>query len=79
MYKLDCLNDLVDNENPIGLWIHGPAGSGKSYSVRKIFKPIFIKPQNKWWDGYEGEPYILLDDFDRQGACLAHYLKIWAD
>ena len=22
---------------------------------------------------------MLLDDFDKTGACLAHYMKIWAD
>jgi len=62
-----------------GIWIYGPSGAGKSHYVRYKEDNLFIKAQNKWWDGYRGEDAVLLDDFDQQGACLFHYLKIWAD
>lgn len=60
-------------------WIYGEPRLGKSYACRSAYPDLYEKPQNKWWDGYQGETAVLLDDFDKQGACLGHYLKIWAD
>ncbi len=60
-----------------GLWIYGPPGTGKSHFARTNYPSLYIKPQNKWFDGYAGEDAILLDDFDFAG--LGHNLKIWAD
>lgn len=70
---------MTHNDQPIGIWIYGPPGTGKSTSVRNMYPELFIKAQNKWWDGYEGEETVLLDDLDKYGACLGHYLKIWSD
>lgn len=62
-----------------GVWFYGPPGTGKSHTARKDFADIYVKAQNKWFDGYTGQKTIVLDDFDKQGVCLGHYLKIWAD
>lgn len=59
-------------------WIYGEPRVGKSYCVRMAFD-VFEKPMNKWWDGYCGEEVVLIDDFDKHGQCLGHYMKIWAD
>lgn len=62
------------------LWIYGPPRSGKSYAVYNKYKEnIFMKQMNKWWDGYDGEKVVLLDDFDKGGKALGHHLKLWAD
>lgn len=71
------LCDEYHHDSVRGLWIWGPSGTGKSTSVRAEFPSLFLKQQNKWFDGYAGEEAILIDDMD--SSCLSHYLKIWAD
>lgn len=63
-----------------GYWFYGPAGSGKSRAARHsvlIQGERFLKQQNKWWDGYAGQPIVVLDDLDTD--VMYHYLKIWTD
>lgn len=58
-------------------WIYGEPGIGKTYWVRSRYPTIYVKPQNKWWDGYASEDSVLIDDFDC--SQLGHLIKIWAD
>lgn len=60
-----------------GYWIYGDPGIGKTHSVYSTFSNIYVKSQNKWWDGYDGQDVVLLDDLDT--PVLGHYLKIWSD
>lgn len=60
-----------------GIWLVGPPGTGKTHRVRNCYPMAFVKSQSKWWDGYEGQTVVVLDDLDSD--CLGHYLKIWAD
>lgn len=79
LYQL--LEEAYEAEDVRGTWVVGKSGHGKSHYVRSQFdsKDLFLKSQNKWWDGYTGQHHVLLDDFDHQGQCLSHFLKIWAD
>lgn len=61
-----------------GYWLWGVAGAGKSHYAKERFPNFYIKAQNKWFDGYNGEESIILDDYDC-GKFLGHYIKIWTD
>jgi len=76
MYKMLKL-DAYQHHSIRGEWHWGPAGAGKSYGVRQKYPGAFNKPSSKWWDGYQGEKHVIIDDLDSD--CLSHYLKIWAD
>lgn len=58
----------------------GPPGTGKT---RRVFEEVgsdgwYIKsPTTKWWDGYNGEETIILDEF-RGDVHIAHLLR-WLD
>lgn len=78
MKLLETKNE--DAEDVRGIWIWGVPGAGKSHHAREIgarHGGFYLKPQNKWWDGYEGEPVVIIDDLDT--PCLNHMLKLWAD
>jgi len=76
----DYMVKPTELEGCCGLWIHGLTGTGKSHSVIKTYPNRYIKPLNKWWDGYQGEEVIHLDELGSEhGTWIAPYLKKWAD
>lgn len=67
-------------ETCAGLWIYGDTGTGKSHAVITQHPGRYIKPLNKWWDGYQGQDVVHLDELDPTHApWITNYLKKWGD
>lgn len=75
--KKDHMVKPEDAIDTTGEWYYGGPGTGKSKTAREKFPGAYDKMQNKWWDGYQGEDNVILDDFDSKE--LGHHLKIWGD
>lgn len=69
----------ADLEAPCGIWIYGESGCGKTTAARTQYGAYYSKPANKWWDGYQGEETVIIEDLDPDHKCLGHHLKLWTD
>lgn len=68
-----------DNDQLENRWICGPTGCGKSRGAKKDYPGAYYKMANKWWDGYQHEETVIIEDLDENHKCLLHHLKIWGD
>lgn len=71
---IEKMRAIIERKNSEGVfrklhveYIWGPAGAGKTRSIMKLGDVYKMnKPQNGiiWWDGYESQKRILIDDYD---------------
>ena len=87
--KLGCINavhaarkrSVADIDGELEhQWIVGPSGCGKSRLARDENPGAFVKLMNgKWWDGYDDEDVVILDDWDPYMAAQGGDMKRWCD
>jgi hypothetical protein len=62
------------------LWIYGETGTGKTHAVRTQCTDLYLKPLNKWWDGYQNQSQVHIDEIAPEHTpYFAANLKIWVD
>ena len=76
---IDNWTPPADLESVCGIWYFGQSGNGKSTKARNDFPNAYFKRANKWFDGYQGQETIIIDDLDKTHDFLAYDLKIWTD
>jgi len=65
------------SQPPTVLWFWGPTGTGKSRAAHDSYPDAYVKmPANKWWDGYEQQPAVIIDDYRRDFSTFAELLRL---
>lgn len=55
---------------------YGPTGVGKSRLADTLFPDAYRKGGGPWWDQYEGELQVILEDFDSDFCSIGDLLRI---
>ncbi len=59
-------------------WYWGDPRTGKTRKARE--EEHYVKRASKWWDGYDGDKRVVIDDIGPERAkILTEDLKLWAD
>lgn len=79
-----AIGEWVTSLQPTREWVTevivhwGKTGTGKTRSVFEFIcrDSIYIHPGEQWFDGYDGQPVVLFDDFSGSEFKLSYLLKL---
>nr|WAE43223.1 MAG: replication associated protein [Cressdnaviricota sp.] len=83
--KLEALNKtppaLLDRDLKSHFeWWYGPTGTGKSHQIWTQYPIHYDKQINKWWDGYDREDVVVIEEADpKKCEHMAYFFKRWMD
>lgn len=72
------LEGIKRREAPFVLWFWGSTGTGKTRTAIEMAEDMGMDywisqgETLQWFDGYKGQPYVIIDDF-RRNMCTYHY------
>jgi len=79
--KADHQPKVLPCDNIKCFWIYGKTGTGKSHTVYSHFPNAYRKEMSdfKWYDNYQMEPIVYLEDLDKYDVKWAGHLKRLSD
>jgi len=73
-------NTTVQDGEITNEWWFGSTGTGKSRLAWEKYGTIcYQKMLNKWWDGYDSQDVVVIEEWSPKNEVTASALKIWAD
>lgn len=60
-------------------WWFGPTRVGKTSTAKLENPDYYLKTCDQWWDGYNDEACVIIDEWSPDNANLAQQLKLWSD
>ncbi|AUM61842.1 Rep [uncultured virus] len=54
----------------------GPTGCGKTQRAHELYPDIWTKPPGPWFDTYDGQANVLMDDFDGKDISFRFLLQL---
>lgn len=79
---VDKVRDIYHPPTPIegdldNIWMYGPPGTGKTTAAAERYPDSYDKNPDRWFDNYQGQETVIIDEWGPQHAGLVQHLKRW--